>query len=70
MAKPTTPQKKVNSLQKEYLIDFMEKNYEVLFGTFTNNDWANVKKKKWSLLGDEFNKVGPPRDVAEWRNVS
>lgn len=36
----STPKKKINSQQKEFLVDYVEKNKNVLFGKFSN---ANVR---------------------------
>lgn len=67
---PATP-KRVNSRQKEFLIDFMEKEYGMLYGKFKNDHGDETKSKVWTNLSLELNKLGPPqKDALKWKKVS
>lgn len=71
MKQPTTSHRKVNSRQKDYLVDFMQQNYNLLYGKFKNDHGDETKNRVWSRLTEEINKLGPPhKDNAKWKKVS
>lgn len=65
-----TPTKRINEKQKEFLVDFMEKNYKFLFGKFATGSGKGSKDEKWVSLSSELNALGPPnKDVSGWKKV-
>lgn len=63
--------KRVNSRQKEFLLDSMEKEYGILYGKFKNDHGDETKNKVWANLSLELNKLGPPqKDASKWKKVS
>lgn len=70
METTTTPTKRINEKQKEYLVEFMDKNYTFLFGKFSSSCGKTAKDEKWLFLCDELNKLGPPlKETALWKKV-
>lgn len=62
--------KKINSRQKEYLLDFMECNYKLLYGKFHNDHGDETKNRIWCSLSAELNRLGPPqKDATKWKKV-
>lgn len=61
--------KKLNTEQKNTLVDFMQVNYVLLFGKFGNSDGKVLKEKKWQEIVDELNKLGPQKDVDKWKKT-
>lgn len=63
--------KKVNSRQKEALVDFMTVNYTYLFGKFGSSEGKASKGDKWKDLVENLNDLGPPKkDIEKWKKVS
>lgn len=62
---------KINSKQKELLVDFMATNYISLFGKFSKNNGKELKNILWKRLADKLNAAGPPqKGVDLWKRVS
>lgn len=61
---------RVKETQKEFIIQFMENNSNILFGKFSNSSGKHKKDELWNELSDEMNKLGPPtKSVKNWKNV-
>lgn len=61
---------KINNEQREKLLNFMEENYTLFYGKNASMNLP-IKKKKWEILSNDLNELGPPKkDVDKWEKVS
>lgn len=63
--------KNIQLKQKEMMINFMEDNYQLLFGKFSNESGRSNKDEKWKLLCVLLNDAGPPtKSIDKWKRVN
>lgn len=61
---------RVSDFQKSQLIDFIEENYEYLFGKHPSMMGAHSKQAKWAEITAILNGLGPAiRTAAQWKKV-
>lgn len=61
---------RVNNAQKQFLIQFVEKHADILFGRFSNSSGSRTKNKLWTEMNDKLNELGPPtKNISNWKQV-
>lgn len=61
---------KINSHQKITMVDFMQTNYQMLFGKFVGSKGKISKESKWIELGEILNALGPPeKNTEKWKRA-
>lgn len=66
----STPKKKLNLKQKEFILDFCETNRNALFGKFMSDHGKKTKDDCWTNLTVELNKMGVQKSVDAWKMVN
>ena len=55
--------------QKEFIINYLDSNKILLGGKINPCELPKVNKL-WERLTNEVNKIGPPKTVKQWKDVS
>ena len=55
--------------QKEFIINYLDSNKILLGGNINPYKLPKVNKL-WERLTNEVNKIGPPKTVKQWKDVS
>lgn len=62
---------RINSAQKEIMVDFMSTNYASLYGKFSKDNGKDLKNMLWMRLMERLNEAGPPKKSSDlWKRVS